>query len=339
MTARIDCIYCFDYTKEIGHYDSLRDFSLEEMTYIGLALSTPKVHVNSTPHSFDIPRVGSTRIREYAVAQLANLNEISKDLAVNSPKYILIRYFDGGERYFAYNEQFFIMFKIAFQYRPQEKVTETNTNPYALQQNTPATTNGYTRPSQPPTQTAPAYTAPRTAPQQYNTPRPVAPKKGNTFPWGKLLVGIGIFIMIIIAIVGGMTEEPDADADLTPVTEPRSGTILSGREVYDGSEITIHAASGHSCVVKLKTRSGTERISFYVRAGDTVTVGVPAEYLYVYFASGDTWYGKADLFGSRTSYSMDDEIFDFTRYTCEYTLYPVNNGNFSETPIDAEDFQ
>ena len=72
---------CFDYTKEIGHYDSIRDFASEEMTYIGLALSTPKVRVNSTPHSFDIPSVGSTRIREYAVAQLANLNEISKDLA------------------------------------------------------------------------------------------------------------------------------------------------------------------------------------------------------------------------------------------------------------------
>lgn len=334
MSARIDSVYCFDYTKEIGHYDSIRDFASEEMTYIGLALSTPKVRVNSTPHSFDISSEGSNRIREYTVSQLANLHEISKDLAVNSPKYILIRYFDGSERYFAYDEQFFNMFKIAFQYKPQEKVTRTDASPYALQKKEPTAAASYTRPQQPP-----MYTAPKTYPQQYSTSRPVATKKANPFPWGKLLLGIGVFIMIIVAIVSGMTEDAEMDAGLTPVTEPKSGTILSGKEVYDGSEITIHAASGDSCVVKLKTRSGTERISFYVRAGDTVTVGVPAEYLYVYFASGDTWYGKTDLFGSKTSYSMDDEIFDFTRYTCEYTLYPVNNGNFSETPIDAEDFK
>lgn len=337
MTERIDSIYCFDYTKEIGHYDSIRDFALEEMTYIGLALSTPKVRVNSAPLSFDISGDGSNRIREYAVAQLANLNEISKELAVNSPKYILICYVDGNKRYFSYNEQFNNMFKIAFQYRPQEKPAEAS--PYALQSSESIETPSCARQPQPPAQTTSTYTMPRTPTPQHSSPRPTPTKKASAFPWGKLIVGIGIFIMILVAIVNGMQEESDVDADLTPVTEPRSGTVLSGREVYDGSEITIHAASGHSCVVKLKTRSGTERISFYVRAGDTVTVGVPAEPLYVYFASGDTWYGKTDLFGSRTSYSMDDEIFDFTRYTCEYTLYPVSNGNFSETPIDADDFK
>ena len=54
-------------------------------------------------------------------------------------------------------------------------------------------------------------------------------------------------------------------------------------------------------------------MSFYVRAGDVVTIGVPAEYLYVYFASGDTWYGSTHLFGEQTSYSMDDEICDFKK--------------------------
>lgn len=120
--------------------------------------------------------------------------------------------------------------------------------------------------------------------------------------------------------------------------EPRSGEILLGQEDFYGSELTITASGGSSCVVKLKTSAGTTRLSFYVRAGDTVTVGVPDEYLYVYFASGDTWYGDKHLFGSNTSYSMDDEIKDFTQYTWKYTLYPVAYGNFSETPIDPEDF-
>lgn len=336
MTARIDSIYYFDYTKDIGHYDSIRDFSSEEMSYIGLALSTPKVRVNATPNSFDISRDGSSRIREYAISQLELLQEISKDLAVNSPKYILICYFDGSERYFSYNEAFCALFKLAFQYEPRKEAESEYVSPYAIQKND--TMPAYVRPIQTQTPTA-NYATPRSYPQQAAAPRTPSPQKSEPFPWGKLLLGIGIFVLIIIVIINEITEDANVDAELTPVSEPQSGTVLVGREVYDGSEITVTASGGESCVVKLKTRSGTERMSFYVRAGDTVTVGVPAEYLYVYFASGDTWYGTTHLFGEKTSYSMDDEICDFTKYTWEYTLYPVTNGNFSQTPIDEDDFK
>lgn len=129
------------------------------------------------------------------------------------------------------------------------------------------------------------------------------------------------------------------DEKLPEVAEPMSGAILSGHEYSNGSEITITASGSSSCVVKLKTSSGTTRLSFYVRAGDTVTVGVPAEYLYVYFASGEKWYGTTHLFGERTSYSKDDKLCDFTQYTWEYTLRPVTNGNFSQTIIDEDDFK
>lgn len=335
MTARIDSIYYFDYTKDIGHYDSIRDFSSEEMSYIGLALSTPKVRVNATPNSFDISRDGSSRIREYAISQMSFLQEISKDLAVNSPKYILICYFDGTERYFSYNEAFCSLFKLVFQYEPRKEADDEYVSPFAIQKNDTALAPNYVRPAQ--NQTA-NYTTPRTYPQQQNVSQTPPAQKGQSFPW-KVLLGIGIFVLIVIVIINGITEDSDIDAGLTPVSEPQSGAILAGREVYDGSEITVTASGGESCVVKLKTRSGTERMSFYVRAGDTVTVGVPAEYLYVYFASGDTWYGTTHLFGEKTSYSMDDEICDFTEYTWEYTLYPVTNGNFSQTPIDEDDFK
>lgn len=129
----------------------------------------------------------------------------------------------------------------------------------------------------------------------------------------------------------------DSVGALTPLPEPESGTILSGSE-SDASELSVSADSTSSYVVKLKTESGEERLSFYVRAGDTVTIGVPAEYLYVYFASGYEWYGEELLFGESTAYSKDDEVLDFTQYTWEYTLYPVTDGNFEETPIDASEF-
>lgn len=124
-----------------------------------------------------------------------------------------------------------------------------------------------------------------------------------------------------------------------PMPRPASGRILSGRE-YDESEITITADSSSDYVVSLKDYWGSEYLAFYVRAGTTVTVGVPACTLRVYFASGTEWYGygKNLMFGKNTVYSKDDELLDFSEYTWQYTLYPVDNGNFSETPSSEDEF-
>ena len=124
-----------------------------------------------------------------------------------------------------------------------------------------------------------------------------------------------------------------------PIIRPASGTILSGKEYYE-SEITVTANSSYDYVVSLKDMLDKEYVSFYVRAGDTVTIGVPANYLFVYFASGTEWYGygRGLMFGDNTSYSKDDECLDFTEYTWEYTLYPVTNGNFSESPSNENEF-
>ncbi len=140
----------------------------------------------------------------------------------------------------------------------------------------------------------------------------------------------------------GFTFTPEVytyiDEGLTPVAEPESGTILSGTEIIAGSKITINAASNNACVVKLKDLFDETCMSFYVRAGDTVTVNVPSKHLYVYFASGTTWYGENDLFGSGTSYQKVDEMKDFTMYTWEFELHPVAHGNLSLATIDEDEF-
>ena len=153
------------------------------------------------------------------------------------------------------------------------------------------------------------------------------------------MVAIIFVVLVIIIVIADSVSDATVNSNLTPVSEPRSGTILSGVECFTGSEITVSASNSESCVVKLKTSSEVEVMSFYVRAGETVTVGVPDEYLYVLFASGEVWYGNDHLFGENTSYSKDDEICNFVDYTWEYTLYPVNSGNFSQTPIDEDEFR
>jgi hypothetical protein len=128
-------------------------------------------------------------------------------------------------------------------------------------------------------------------------------------------------------------------SDPREVKKPTSGTILEGKE-YDESEIKIEADTSNNYVVTLKDQDGTVIVSFFVRAGATVTVGVPAEKCYVYFASGKDWYGYGEglMFGENTYYSMDDELVDFDGSTWTYTLEPVTDGNFTETPIDKDDF-
>lgn len=177
--------------------------------------------------------------------------------------------------------------------------------------------------------------------------------KAILFCRSHIIVTLGV-ILLLFLLLGNMGTFDNADNDslddttsshyaetetLPMVVEPESGAILSGYEDSNGSELTITASGGHSCVVKLKTNGGYTRLSFYVRAGDTVTVGVPSELLYVYFASGTDWYGDEHLFGEDTNYSMDSKICDFTQYTWEYTLQPVVNGNFSQTVIDEEEFK
>lgn len=150
-----------------------------------------------------------------------------------------------------------------------------------------------------------------------------------------IILGVTFSIISIFILIQCILK---LNPNMEPVAEPRSGEILSGTEAYYQSEITVTASSSTSCIVKLKTQSGVERLSFYVRAGDTVTVGVPCERLQVYFASGYTWYGNEHLFGAYTDYSKSDEVIDFSEYTYKVTLYHVSNGNFSPTPINKDEF-
>ena len=159
-------------------------------------------------------------------------------------------------------------------------------------------------------------------------------QKKESFPW----VIIAIVFVILIFLIA-IDDANDVDADLTPVAEPKSGTILSGREYFNSSEITVTASKGSACVVKIKTPGGVEVLSFYVRAGQTVTVGVPDAYLSVLFATGSTWYGNYYLFGKHTNYTKDEQIKDFAHYTYEYTLQQSNNGNFDPKKISEDEFK
>lgn len=125
---------------------------------------------------------------------------------------------------------------------------------------------------------------------------------------------------------------------VAPMSQPSSGTVYIEANKYCSSKLTINAAADYNTYFKLKDEQGNDVISFYVRAGETSTVKVPADNLYLYFASGIDWYGPELVFGSDTVYEKDAEVFDFYNYTWTYTFDAGSDGNTTSTVITSAEF-
>lgn len=85
------------------------------------------------------------------------------------------------------------------------------------------------------------------------------------------------------------------------------------------------------------------RMAFYVSAGKSAEVLVPLGDFEIYYATGQTWYGPKEKFGSDTQFYKCDDTFDFYEDDDGYvgwtlTLYKVSNGNMDTTSIDESDF-
>lgn len=125
---------------------------------------------------------------------------------------------------------------------------------------------------------------------------------------------------------------------MEPLALPENGQIFLGANLSRYGELTIKSSSKNNCYIKLKNSAGDDVFSFFVRAGSNVTVSVPTGHYYVYFAYGDDWYGTQHSFGPDTTYAKDSSLLDFENYSWTYTLYSVVGGNFSETPINENEF-
>ena len=84
-------------------------------------------------------------------------------------------------------------------------------------------------------------------------------------------------------------------------------------------------------------------LGFYVTAGSSVTVNVLAGSYQLYYATGETWYGKDLKFGTDSAFyhspdtillSEDREVYD----VIDITLYTVPDGNMETQSIDESEF-
>lgn len=106
----------------------------------------------------------------------------------------------------------------------------------------------------------------------------------------------------------------------------------------------ITNAPGANTLLKLiRASDGVEVMSIFIRAGQSVEVGVPVGSYRAKIASGQTWYGDAIRFGPNTSYGTLDTVLRFSiegrqLLGNEVTLTRVKDGNLRQVPLNASDF-
>lgn len=145
-----------------------------------------------------------------------------------------------------------------------------------------------------------------------------------------------------------------APAAIPPTPTPRpvarrlaSGTILRNdlRSGFLGKgELTIENGQGQDAVVALSSLDGGDVLAFYVRNGDSYTIGdIRNGTFFLYFTRGEDWDGNSGRFTRNASYLRFDDTLDFLTTSATYTtfrvtLYAVPNGNAATRRVDAGHF-
>ncbi len=124
----------------------------------------------------------------------------------------------------------------------------------------------------------------------------------------------------------------------------QNGEMIISPQRQGSPEVTVNSPQESNCYVYLKNVYNEKNdVSFYVGAGQSVTVNVPAGTYELYYATGETWYGEKYKFGKETNYSKADEYTtlseSYSSYDIvEFTLYAVPNGNMHTENIDESEF-
>lgn len=148
---------------------------------------------------------------------------------------------------------------------------------------------------------------------------------------------------ITVSLNGRFKGSCNVVVSLKPVAVENGEMIITPQRTGQ-PEITVHAPSDKDCFVYFKHWSSRAfDLGFYVTAGSSVTVNVLAGSYQLYYATGETWYGKDLKFGLDSTFyhspdtihlSEDREVYD----VIDITLYTVPDGNMETQSIDESEF-
>ena len=185
-------------------------------------------------------------------------------------------------------------------------------------------------------------------------PKPTSePKRTSPFFVIFALIAAAAFLFLLIG-PSFLMEEPEKDAPYiaspTPapykaITFPNSGHSVVHNGEARKAPFIVNLPSGDSYYYLVLADSVTNRkeVSIYAHSGDTVEIEVPLGKYFLYYTSGDTWYGNIPKFGDDASFYKADAVLEFYEtsdavYYEEITLYPVANGNMDTEYIDSSEF-
>lgn len=113
-----------------------------------------------------------------------------------------------------------------------------------------------------------------------------------------------------------------------PMTEEFTNSISEKRL----APISLTAKQDADCYCVLERTSGTYgTIKFFVRKGETIKLSVPLGTYKLYFATGDTWYGRQNLYGPNGKYYELNMDFTFKEETNEYIGWKVDLARADES--------
>ena len=178
------------------------------------------------------------------------------------------------------------------------------------------------------------------------------------------IIGIVVLAALFLWMSSGNSSKTNSNSsnnthgnDYSNTTNQVSDSELQEVKVENG-EIIVHPQGECLAPFTVETESSDKSnyfiylkclnnskndIAFYVQGGNTVEVAVPLGRYKLYYCSGKTWYGYYNKFGSKTSYSKADDVFEFYDDGQYYqghiiTLYEVVNGNMETDTIDGSQF-
>ncbi len=173
----------------------------------------------------------------------------------------------------------------------------------------------------------------------------------KSFKWqaSVMAIVIGFFIILFNLPDSNKTSKTPRrhySQSSTTLPIPITGVLAQDRYLDAGTTPSLVISSdlnGPNYVIKLSNTTYNNVITAFLRPGEQIDILVPPGYYELKLASGYSWYGWNELFGSDTNYSKIDYPLSFQirgdqLMGHQLTLKQVRDGNLRRTRIDKSQF-
>lgn len=151
------------------------------------------------------------------------------------------------------------------------------------------------------------------------------------------------YASIIVSLGGQYKDSCHIAVSYKPVPVKNGEMIITPRDT-GYPEVTVNAPDDEACFAYFKNElDPANDFAFYVTAGSSAMVNAPVGTYTLYYATGETWYGKDLKFGLNSAFFKSPDPIELTDDgewydVWEFTLYAVPDGNMETDPIDESEF-